>query len=240
MDPHDVALTAVIVLRCSSGSGKTYTCIKLMKHFDTKRYVTWTFLLCPNVNPTIRIPTRKRFMTKMVMWMKTCFLESSNTSFSKYTSFSLYLNHVVVKHRHIHNHCLIGTVVCVGIPLLIRLHTTQFAVYKTRDKTQLKQSYLTFGTTIDLEQFEHMYKEAVEEPHGYLFIHTLPKKEYMRFDVGFNHYLIVESMFKVPFKFHASKTTYSILYPCQIPKNKYSLDQKLVAEDTRYEGFKDI
>ena len=47
----------------------------------------------------------------------------------------------------------------------------------------------------------------------------------MRFDIGYNHYLILGSMFKVPFKFHASKVTYPILYPCQIPKNKYSLDQ---------------
>ena len=62
----------------------------------------------------------------------------------------------------------------------------------------------------------------------------------MRFDIGYNHYLILGSMFKVPFKFHASKLTYPILYPCQIPKNKYSLDQNLGAEDTRYGGFKDI
>ena len=46
-DPHDIVLPAVIVFSGSRGSGKTYSCIKLMKHFETKRYVSRTFLLCP-------------------------------------------------------------------------------------------------------------------------------------------------------------------------------------------------
>ena len=100
------------------------------------------------------------------------------------------LNQVVIKHRHIPLTIALLAQSWVGIPRLIRLNTTQFAVYKTGDKTQLKQIYDTFGTTIDFEQFESMYKEAVEEPHGFLFIDTVPKKEYMRFRSGFNHYLI--------------------------------------------------
>ena len=47
MDPHDIALPAVIVFSGSRGSGKTYACITLMKHFETKKYITRTFLLCP-------------------------------------------------------------------------------------------------------------------------------------------------------------------------------------------------
>ena len=48
-DPHDITLPAVIVFGGSSGSGKTYMCIKLMKHFETKSYITRTFLLCPTL-----------------------------------------------------------------------------------------------------------------------------------------------------------------------------------------------
>ena len=45
--PHDITLPAVIVFSGSRGSGKTYACIQLMKHFETKKYITRTFLLCP-------------------------------------------------------------------------------------------------------------------------------------------------------------------------------------------------
>ena len=48
----------------------------------------------------------------------------------------------------------------------------------------------TFGTTIDVQEFEHMSKQATVEPYGFSFIDTVPKKEYMRFRSGFNHYLI--------------------------------------------------
>jgi hypothetical protein len=76
-----------------------------------------------------------------------------------------------------------------GIPRAIRLNTTQFAVYKTGDKTQLKQIYDTFANTIEYDHFERMYKQAVDQPHGFLFIDTVPKKEYKRFRSGFNQYL---------------------------------------------------
>ena len=44
---NDITLPAVIVFSGARGSGKTYACIMLMKHFENKRYITRTFLLCP-------------------------------------------------------------------------------------------------------------------------------------------------------------------------------------------------
>ena len=46
-DKDDISLPAVIVFLGSRGSGKTYSCIQLMRHFEKKRYITRTFLLCP-------------------------------------------------------------------------------------------------------------------------------------------------------------------------------------------------
>ena len=63
-----------------------------------------------------------------------------------------------------------------GVPRVIRLNTTQFAVFKTGDKNQLKQIYDTFTNTVEFDKFELMYKEAVSKPHSFLFIDTVPKK----------------------------------------------------------------
>ena len=43
----DNSLPAVIVFSGSRGSGKTYSCIQLMRHFEKKKYIHRTFLLCP-------------------------------------------------------------------------------------------------------------------------------------------------------------------------------------------------
>ena len=44
---NDVTLPAVIVFSGMRGSGKTYACISLVRHFEMKKYITRTFLLCP-------------------------------------------------------------------------------------------------------------------------------------------------------------------------------------------------
>lgn len=100
------------------------------------------------------------------------------------------LTHMVIKHRHIPITIALLAQSWMGIPRVIRLNTTQFIVYKTGDKTQLKQIYDTFGNTIHFEDFEKMYKYATKEQHGFLFIDTVPKKEYMRFRSSFNDYII--------------------------------------------------
>ena len=99
------------------------------------------------------------------------------------------LTHIVIKHRHIPITITLLAQSWTGIPRVIRLNTTQFAVFKTGDKNQLKQIYDTFANTVEYDKFERMYKESVSKPHGFLFIDTVPKKEYKRFRSGFNHYL---------------------------------------------------
>ena len=59
---------------------------------------------------------------------------------------------------------------------MICLNTTHYALYKTGDKTQLKQIYDTFANTIDYDKFESIYKQAVAKKHGFLLIDTIPKK----------------------------------------------------------------
>ena len=44
---NDVTLSAVIVFSGMRGSGKTYACISLVCHFEIKKYITCTSLLCP-------------------------------------------------------------------------------------------------------------------------------------------------------------------------------------------------
>ena len=41
---------------------------------------------------------------------------------------------------------------------------------------QLKQICDTFANNVEFDNFERMYKTAVDKPHGFLFIDTVPKK----------------------------------------------------------------
>ena len=38
---------ALFVFCGSRGSGKTYACVAMCSHFEKKRYITRTFLICP-------------------------------------------------------------------------------------------------------------------------------------------------------------------------------------------------
>ena len=40
---NDITLPAVIVFSGMRGSGKTYACISLVRHFEIKKYITRTF-----------------------------------------------------------------------------------------------------------------------------------------------------------------------------------------------------
>ena len=46
-EDSDITLPAVIVFSGCRGSGKTYSCIMFMRHFELKKYVTRTFLISP-------------------------------------------------------------------------------------------------------------------------------------------------------------------------------------------------
>jgi hypothetical protein len=254
-DKDDINLPAVIVFSGARGSGKTYSCIMLMRHFELKRYVTRTFLLCPtrhsndlysnlktlhpkdsfedenNFNVALHYVLtevthdweiyrqEKAYFAVYQKWLKhphtltlseQAILERRNGQrplpipkpshllvVDDAQGTGLYSNarkdlltHTVIEHRHIPITIALLAQSWTGIPRVIRLNTTQFAVYKTGDKTQLKQIYDTFANTIEYEEFERMYQQAVQPPHGFLFIDTVPKKDYKRFRSGFNDYLI--------------------------------------------------
>jgi hypothetical protein len=253
-DKDDITLPAVIVFSGARGSGKTYACIMLMKHFELKRYISRTFLLCPTrhsndlysnlktLSPLDSFEDENNFnvalhfilnevkqdwdvYTKEKEYAKVFFKHTQGHYLTLQEQAMLerrdgmppikvpkpshllivddaqgtdlysnarkdLLTHMVIKHRHIPITIALLAQSWTGIPRVIRLNTTQFAVYKTGDKTQLKQIYDTFANTIEFEEFEKIYHEAIEEPHGFLFIDTVPKKESQRFRSGFNHYLI--------------------------------------------------
>ena len=252
----DPKLPAVIVFSGSRGSGKTYACVMMVRHFEQCRYVTRTFLLCPTrasndvysnlktlndqdvcddddtfhafldfVLKTIKAEWAaydeaqvyasiyRKFQASpyTVSLQESAILEhhqynpptpvpkpahlliiddAQGTGLYNNTKKDL-LNHMVIKHRHIPLTLCLLAQSWTGLPRVIRLNTTQFAVYKTGDKSQLKQIYDTFANIVTYEHFEHMYKSAVAEPHGFLFIDTDPKSEHQRFRSGFNHYLSV-------------------------------------------------
>ena len=99
------------------------------------------------------------------------------------------MNHVAIKSRHIPLTVCYLVQSWTGLPRVIRLNATQFMIYKTGDKKQLRQIYEHFGTNVDEATFNRVYEYAVSQPHGFLYIDTEPKKEYMRFRVGFNDFI---------------------------------------------------
>ena len=77
----------------------------------------------------------------------------------------------------------------MGLPRTIRLNATHFMLYKTQDLKQLRQLYEASGNLVTWTQFLKLYKTATDQPHGFLYIGTVPKTENKRFRKGFNKYL---------------------------------------------------
>ena len=100
------------------------------------------------------------------------------------------MKHVTIKHRHIPISICFLVQSWVGLPRTIRLNATHFIIYRTGDVKQLKQIYEHFGTFVTWEKFEEMYKYATSKPHGFLYIDTDPKKDYMRYRSGFDEFLL--------------------------------------------------
>lgn len=100
------------------------------------------------------------------------------------------MNHITIKHRHIPVTVCFLVQSWTGLPRVIRLNATHFIIYKTGDNKQLSQIYNHFGTLITFEEFLRMYKYAVSQPYGFLYIDTVPKQEYMRFRSGFNDFIL--------------------------------------------------
>ena len=248
---NNITLPAVIVFSGMRGSGKTYACISLVRHFEIKKYITRTFLLCPTrhsndlysnlktLGPRDSFENKNLFSVALHQILtdvkkdwddykeeqhyrkihlkartskdltlreqhvlafrqgeppRTMLKPSHMLIVDDAQGTDLYarrdlLTHIVIKHRHIPITICLLAQSWTGIPRVIRLNTTHYAVYKTGDKTQLKQIYDTFANTIDYDKFESIYKRAVAKKHGFLFIDTIPKKEYKRFRNGFGEYL---------------------------------------------------
>lgn len=100
------------------------------------------------------------------------------------------MKHVTIKHRHIPLSICFLVQSWVGLPRTIRLNATHFIIYRTGDIKQLKQIYEHFGTYVTWDKFEEMYKYATSKPHGFLYIDTDPKKDYMRYRSGFDEFLL--------------------------------------------------
>lgn len=52
-DADDPVLPALFVFQGMRGSGKTYSCVQMCRHFEKKGYIQRTFLLCPTVGTTL-------------------------------------------------------------------------------------------------------------------------------------------------------------------------------------------
>ena len=85
------------------------------------------------------------------------------------------LNHLSIKHRHIPVTICFLVQSWVGVPRTKRLNATPYLIFKTSDIMQLDQIYSAFANTVSRECFDAVYKEATDDPHGFLYIDVVPK-----------------------------------------------------------------
>jgi hypothetical protein len=256
-DPFDFKLPGLFLFCGSRGSGKTYACVALVKHFESKKYIKRTFLISPTYESneifsnlkTLRrndicddentfdaalMDVKKRINDDWETYRKEehyrkvylkarddyhnltlldmNLLEEENgrvplnmekpshllivddcqgtVMYSNYKRNAM--NHMLIKHRHIPVTICFLAQSWTGVPRVLRLNATHFALFATADRNQLKQIYDAFGNLVTFEQFEAMFKASVAKPHGFLFIDTVPKKEKYRFRSGFDTLLQFE------------------------------------------------
>ena len=258
-EKDDPQLPSLFVFCGSRGSGKTYACTAMVAHFERKKYITRTFLICPtresntvfNNLKTLdeadtceedqhfqialeqilqriqedwehyeeeikytRVYKRYKQQKKPLSLKDLNILEEHNytkPTIPKKPGHMLIIddaqgtdlysnnrkedltNHITIKHRHIPLSICFLVQSWTGLPRVIRLNATHFALYKTGDKRQLFQIYEAFGNIVSFEVFQQLYKQATRNPHDFLFIDTVPKEEYMRFRHNLNTYMLVEN-----------------------------------------------
>lgn len=79
-----------------------------------------------------------------------------------------------------------------GLPKCIRNQATSICLFKTKDKTELKQIAESFSGEIEIETFLNLYEIATDEPHSFLFVDLHKKAEQSSmFRRNFDTYLIV-------------------------------------------------
>ena len=252
-DEDDIKLPCLSVFVGARGSGKTYSCVAMVSHFEKKGYITRTFLISPTMQSNEifhnletldendvceRVENFEHALTHVVQRVDFDWEQYKNNKnyyniYKKYTKqqhltikeekileekeyalpeipiqpahmlivddmqgSDIYSNHkkndlmkhLSIKHRHIPLSICFLVQSWHGLPRVLRLNATHFALYKTGDKKQLQQIYENFGNLISYEEFVEMYKHATSVPHGFLFIDTVPKKEKYRYRNGFNEY----------------------------------------------------
>ena len=262
-DPFDFKLPALFLFCGSRGSGKTYACVALVKHFESKNYINRTFLISPTYGSndifsnlkTLRktdvcededmfelalVDVKKRIEDDWGKYRKekeyTELYTKAQKGYHNLTlsevsqldneggrlpqriekpshllivddcqgtaMYSNYrrntMNHMLIKHRHIPVTICFMAQSWTGVPRVLRLNATHFALFATADKNQLKQIYDAFGNLVTFEKFEAMFKAAIREPHGFLFIDTVPKKEKYRFRSGYDKVYDFGNDFKKP------------------------------------------
>ena len=102
------------------------------------------------------------------------------------------LNHLTIKHRHIPVTIYFLVQSWVGVSRTIRLNAMQYLIFKASNIMQLDQIYSAFANTVSRECFAAVYKEATDDPHGFLYIDVVPKEPWMQFCKGFNDFFVVQ------------------------------------------------
>jgi hypothetical protein len=114
---------------------------------------------------------------------------------------------MVIRHRHLGALPTGGAVglslfICIqsykassGLPKVIRNQSTSICLFRTKDRSELKQISESFSGEIDPEKFEILYNYATQEsPHDFLFVDLHSKKEQeSMFRKNFDQYIIYNS-----------------------------------------------
>jgi hypothetical protein len=82
-----------------------------------------------------------------------------------------------------------------GLNKVIRNQCTSMILFKTKDKSELKDIAESVSGEIDEELFYKVYDTAIKEPYDFLFIDLHKKKEHMScFRRNLNEFIIVEDL----------------------------------------------
>ena len=126
-----------------------------------------------------------------------CLLIVDDCSHSKlYSQGRNSFTNLCLRHRHIAKGTGISIFMLVqnwksGIPKSLRQNLCQIIIYKTHDKSQIKDMYNEIlGGVMNEEKFNEIYNYATNEPHNFLFIDLNPKIKKYQYRKNFNEALL--------------------------------------------------
>lgn len=80
-----------------------------------------------------------------------------------------------------------------GLPRALRGQATQMILFRTKDENELKDIAEECSGEVAEETFRQVYKEAVDEPHSFLFVDFHPKEHFpSMFRKRFDQFLVVD------------------------------------------------